>query len=157
MAIKKLLFLRNILIGCFILYLQQGFTQDIEPRRWTSIPLGINVVGAGYVYSNGQVKFDPVLELSDVTLEANSFAISYVRPFRIANKLARVDVVVPFSIDHWEGLLSGEPASTNRDGFMDPWARVSVNLIGPPAGGPKEVKAYYQENPVNTTFGVSIE
>jgi hypothetical protein len=64
--------------------------------------------------------------------------------------------VLPFSIDHWEGLLSGEAASTNRSGFMDPWLRLSVNLVGPPPGGPKELKKYYEENPVNTTFGVSL-
>jgi hypothetical protein len=156
MTFKKQLFLKSIFICCGILYLQSGYSQDVEPRRWSSIPLGINVVGAAYLYTNAQVNFDPVLELTDVSLEANTFAASYVRPFKLANKLARVDVVLPFSIDHWEGLLSGEAASTNRSGFMDPWLRLSVNLIGPPAGGPKELKEYYEENPVSTTFGVSL-
>jgi hypothetical protein len=42
--------------------------QDIEPRRWTPLPVGMNVLGAGIVYTEGDIAFDPVLELEDVTV-----------------------------------------------------------------------------------------
>ena len=73
MAFIKQFFPKSIFICCCILCLKSGYSQDVEPRRWTSIPLGINVVGATYVYTNAQVNFDPVLELTDVSLEANTF------------------------------------------------------------------------------------
>ena len=37
--------------------------QDIEPRRWTPLPVGMNVLGAGIIYTDGDIAFDPVLEL----------------------------------------------------------------------------------------------
>ncbi|MGB5228268.1 MAG: transporter, partial [Eudoraea sp.] len=137
-------------------YLQQGYTQDVEPRRWSSIPLGVNVIAAGYAYTSGDVFFDPVLGAEDVIYTGNGFVAGYIRPFRLGNKLARVDVLLPFSFSRWEGLLDGVAESANRTGFADPRVRLSLNLTGPPPTGPKELQEYLAANPVFTTFGVSL-
>jgi hypothetical protein len=156
MVIKKPLILKDILICCFMLYLTQGYTQDIEPRRWSSMPLGLNIIAAGYGYTSGDVFFDPVLGAEDVTYTGNGIVASYVRPFRLGNKLARVDILLPFSFSRWEGLLNGVAASVNRTGFADPRVRLSLNLTGPPPSGPKEFQEYLASHPVYTTFGVSL-
>ena len=39
--------------------------QDLEPRRWTPLPAGLNVVGAGYIATRGDVFLDPVLLVED--------------------------------------------------------------------------------------------
>ena len=153
---QRPLILKSILICCIILYLQQGFTQDIEPRRWASIPLGLNMIGAGYTHTSGDVFFDPVLGAEDVNYSGNGLAVSYVRPFRLGNKLARVDVLLPFAFSRWEGLLNGVATSVNRTGFADPRVRLSLNLTGPPPSGPKEFQEYMATHPVFTTFGVSL-
>lgn len=153
--ILKSRFIR-IIIFCSMFLFEQGFSQDIEPRRWASLPLGTNVVGAGYAYTFGDIFLDPLLQAEDVSVAINGFAVSYVRPFKLAHKLARIDVILPYAIARWEGLLAGEPASVNRSGFVDPKIRLSVNLLGAPASGPKELQAYFMEHPVNTTLGVSI-
>lgn len=134
----------------------QTFSQDVEPRRWASMPLGLNAIGVGYAYTSGDVFFDPLLGAEDVTYKGNSFVASYVRPFKLWNKLARVDVLVPFSSSKWQGLLSGEPTSVQRTGFADSRIRFSLNLSGPPPVGPKELQEYRLNNPVFTTFGVSM-
>ncbi|MGB5387699.1 MAG: transporter [Eudoraea sp.] len=156
MVNKKPLTLRCILLCCVMLYLQQGYTQDVEPRRWSSIPLGVNVIAAGYAYNSGDVFFDPVLGAEDVIYTGNGFVAGYIRPFRLGNKLARVDVLLPFSFSRWEGLLDGVAESANRTGFADPRVRLSLNLTGPPPTGPKELQEYLAANPVFTTFGVSL-
>ena len=51
-----------------------GTAQDIEPRRWGPIPLGTNVLGAGYSYTSGDVFFDPLLQAEDVKIKAHSLA-----------------------------------------------------------------------------------
>ncbi|MGB5358360.1 MAG: transporter [Eudoraea sp.] len=155
MVNKKPLTLKRILLCCVMLYLQQGYTQDVEPRRWSSIPLGVNVIAAGYAYTSGDVFFDPVLGAEDVIYTGNGFVAGYIRPFRLGNKLARVDVLLPFSFSRWEGLLDGVAESANRTGFGDPRVRLSLNLTGPPPTGPKELQEYLTANPVYTTFGVS--
>lgn len=132
------------------------FGQDLEPRRWTEIPVGKQVVGAGYAFSFGEVFFDPLLQVEDATIEMNSIAVSYVLPIKIGNKLGRIDATVPFVFEHWEGLLRNIPSSLNRSGFADPRIRFSVNIIGASAEESKVLREYIAEHPVRTTVGLSI-
>jgi len=132
------------------------FAQDLEPRRWTPMPLGIHVIGAGYGYTDGDIFLDPLLQAEDVTVKVNTFAILYVQPFKLGNKLARLDALIPYNVSRWDGFLAGVPATVKRNGFSDPRLRLSVNLIGPKAMGPKEMKEYLSEHPVSTTVGVSL-
>jgi hypothetical protein len=132
------------------------FAQDVEPRRWTPLPLGIHVLGGGYGHTNGEIFFDPLLQVEDVTVKINSFIIQYVQPFKLGNKLARLDVLIPYSTARWDGLLVGVPTTVKRNGFSDPRLRFSLNLIGPNAIGPKEMMEYMSSHPVNTIVGVSL-
>ena len=133
-----------------------SFGQDIEPRRWGTIPLGMQAIGTGYAYSFGDVLFDPLLETEDVEVDVHSIVTVYVHPLRLGKKYARIDALVPISFARWEGLLSGEPASTERNGLADPRIRFSVHLIGPPALSPQELKEYLAANPKYTTLGISL-
>lgn len=38
--------------------------QDMEPRRWTPLPVGTNIAGVGYLYTSGDVHVDPVLRIT---------------------------------------------------------------------------------------------
>ncbi|MGY0392372.1 transporter [Bizionia sp. KMM 8389] len=154
MKTNSLLFLSFILL--FLINPFEIVAQDIEPRRWTPMPLGVKVVGAGYIYTGGTIAFDPILQAEDVSLKMNVIAASYVQPFKIGNRLARVDVTVPLIMAEWNGLLSGEPTSLSRDGFSDPRLRVSLNLIGPEAMNASDMRNYMKENPTNTMVGVSL-
>lgn len=134
----------------------RGLCQDMEPRRWTPLPLGTHILGVGYSNSFGEIFFDPLLQAEDVTVNVNTVAVSYVQPFQLAHKLARIDVMLPFSIAHWEGLLSGAPTSIDRNGFADPRIRLSLNLLGMPPGGGAELREYLQAHPIHTSLGVSL-
>jgi len=130
----------------------QAAAQDLEPRRWTALPAGVNVVGAGYVGLQGDVLIDPVLKIEDAEVNGHVVAVSYVRSFKIANKLARVDAVLPWQKMRWSGLLDGVPATAERVGLADPILRISVLLAGVPASGgpPNEGKNS------NTIFGAAV-
>jgi hypothetical protein len=130
--------------------------QDVEPRRWSVLPLETKVVGFGYAFSFGNVLFDPVLEAEDVNISFNTLLLTYVQPFKIGNKFSRVDVQIPYGFQLYEGLLRGDPARVNRSGFGDARLRFSINFTGAPAGNAQELKTYYSEHPVSTTFGGSI-
>lgn len=146
-------------IVCWLIAFLIGNTiiaQDIEPRRWTELPLGTQTVGAGYAYSFGDVFFDPLLQVEDATVEINTIIASYVRSIRIGTKLGRIDVLIPFNFADWEGQLSGASASLNRTGFSDPRIRFSLNLVGVSAIESNELRDYVMEHPVRTTIGVSV-
>ena len=154
---RKFDFIRPLrFFAALFLVVQNAVSQDVEPRRWTPIPLGTHILGVGYSYTSGDVFFDPLLQAEDVTIKAHSLAVSFAQPFRIGDKLGSVSLLLPFSTADWDGFLSGEPTGINRTGFGDPRLRASVLLAGPPAGNAMEIRAYKIDNPTDTSFGVSL-
>ena len=55
-----------------------GMAQDIEPRRWTPLPVGMNVLGAGVVHTDGDINVDPVLEIDDATVDVETVIVSFL-------------------------------------------------------------------------------
>jgi len=150
----------RLIVPIFALYLVplgEANAQDLEPRRWTVMPAGVNVVGAGYGRTIGDIFVDPVLRIEDVEFDADSLGVSYVRSFSLAGKSARFDAMLPRQNVHWQGLLDGEPAAVTRVGLADPRFRLSVILAGASAMEAAELRQHMASRPVNTVFGAAIE
>jgi hypothetical protein len=149
--------LRSFFAICLTLFIvRAGQTQDLEPRRWTPVPLDLQVVGLGYGYTSADILFDPVLLVEDTKMKMHFAAASYVTSFRIADKLARFDVTLPWASAEWEGLLNSEPTSVRRVGILDPRFRVSINLSGTPAVNAKEMRTYLANKESNTVVGAAL-
>jgi hypothetical protein len=119
-----------ILFGLLLSSFDPAAAQDLEPRRWTVFPAGLNVIGAGYVRLEGDVSFDPVLQVENATVSGQALGVSYVRSFAVGDKIARLDIAVPWANMRWTGLLDGVPATASRVGLSDPSIRLSVILAG---------------------------
>lgn len=132
------------------------FAQDIEPRRWTPIPLDIQVIGLGYAKSSGDTTFDPVMLIEDVKFDLDIIGLSYVRSFKVFDKLARFDVLVPMADGEWQGLVDGIETSVSRKGLLDPKLRLSINLIGTPAANAKGMRQYLANKGSNTVVGAAL-
>ena len=132
-----------------LVFASLGCAQDLEPRRWTALPSGTNVIGIGYGHTSGDLFFDPVLDLENASVEMDTVALSYVRGFSIAGQAARFDSLIPWQTARWEGLLSGAPASTERTGMADPRFRLSILLLGTPEPQSQKPKP-------NTVVGASV-
>lgn len=130
--------------------------QDLEPRRWSHQPVGTNVGGLSYAYTDGDLQFDPVLEISGATVESHTVVAGYSRWFAMGETTARFDAILPYGHSRWEGLLSGAPASVSREGFGDPWVRLSVNLVGAPAVDAQGYREYHAGERVHTVAGVAL-
>jgi hypothetical protein len=117
----------------------------------------MNVFGVGALRQDGDIYFDPVLQIDDATLKLYGVGASYVRSFEWLGTSSRFDVTVPYANALWEGLLAGEYASRRRTGFGDPRVRLSMNLYGAPPLSGKAYMQYRQSKPVNTTVGASLE
>jgi hypothetical protein len=133
-----------------------AMSQDIEPRRWTPLPVGTNVASVGYIQSDGEISFDPVLKIEDATYKSKETIFSLLHAFGLLGKSARFDLRLPHKSTRWKGLLGGVPASTGRTGLGDPIVRLSVNFFGAPALGPRELRRYRAERPVNTVAGAAV-
>ena len=154
---------RKSLPGVVILLLAQllfcggAMSQDLEPRRWSHLPSGLNVLGVAAVWTEGDILFDPVLLIEDATFDVQVAGVGYVRTFELFGKSARVDLAVPYASGRWEGIVDGVDTSVRRRGFMDPLLRFSMNLYGAPPLKGKEYVQYRHEHPIDTTIGIGVQ
>jgi len=138
---------------CLLLAAHSVVAQELEPRRWTHLPVGANFISIAGQYNDQKILSEPTLQLQNVRADVYTAAASYVRVFDAFGKSGRIDVLLPYSIGRWDGLLEGEPASTRRSGFNDPHVRFAVNMVGSPA----QRGAEFQQYKVNTIVGVAID
>ena len=125
--------------------------QDIEPRRWSHLPIGANFAGAAYAYTTGEIYLEPELQIQNAQFDLQTIGVKYIRSFEFLGKSARVDLTQPYQIGHWSGLLNGVPATVDREGLADTSMRFAVNLIGAPPLAGKEF-AEYRANAENETI-----
>jgi hypothetical protein len=130
--------------------------QDIEPRRWSHLPIGGNFAGAGYAYTAGEIYFDPALQLENVQYDLHTVAAKYIRSFELLGKSARVDLAQPYQFGNWTGLVNGVPASVDRTGLADTALRFAVNLLGAPPLAGKEFAAYRAGADHETILGLGL-
>jgi hypothetical protein len=130
--------------------------QEMEPRRWTHLPVGTNIGGLGYIFTDGDVHTDPVTQIDDVEVQMHTALASFHHYFSLADLTARVDVMVPYQSGRWEGLLSGVPTTVRREGLEDPRIRLSVSFAGAPALGAKEFREYYKDQKDHTIVGAAL-
>ncbi len=133
-----------------------SFAQELEPRRWAHVPVDTNFFAVGYVRTDGDVLFDPVLKIEDATVNIKTAIATYLRSFDWSGKTARFDVSVPYQKATWKGLLDGSPAKVVREVLADPRIRLSVNFIGAPALKGKAFQAYRTSHTTNTVVGAAL-
>jgi hypothetical protein len=120
------------------------------------LPVGTNVIGVGYIHTDGEIFFDPLLKIEDATYNTKATILSFLHAFDILGKSARFDLRLPHKSTRWKGLLDGVTASTGRTGLGDPRLRLSINFLGAPALGLQELQRYRAERPVNTVAGAAV-
>ena len=133
-----------------------AYSQELEPRRWSHLPVGVNFAAAGYAYTSGNIFLDPAILVEDAEAEIHTVGVGYARALDFFGKTGRIDVKVPVSIGRWQGLLDGEPASTRREGFGDPRVRFAVNLLGSPAQSRQEFARFVPRTIVGTAVDVTL-
>lgn len=86
----------KILVSIFILLVcNLIYSQDIEPRLLSPIPIKSNFVVASYIYSEGNILLDNTSPIEDLDSKLNNLAVGYARSFKLFNKLALFDAIIP--------------------------------------------------------------
>ena len=52
--------------------------QQLEPRRYQNVPVGVNALAFTYGFSTGNVLFDSTLPIEDATADVHMFAVLYL-------------------------------------------------------------------------------
>lgn len=127
--------------------------QDLEPRSFSQVPVGMNFGALSYSHATGEVLFDQAATITEATGRVNAVAAAYVRTLSFFGASAKFMAALPYAWGYWSGLLDGEFVNTNRSGFSDPRLQLSVNFLGAPAIKMSEMKTYDK----NTVVGASLQ
>lgn len=144
----KIRILSNIFILSTLCWSCASFAQDLEPRRWSQIPTGVNFAGLGYGYIDGDIFLDPVLLVEEATFEIHRAGLLYMRSLNIMGKSSRIDFTLPYVAGRWEGTVDDEFVHFRRRGLGDARIRLSTLLYGGPAETPQEFAKSIKSNTV---------
>jgi hypothetical protein len=122
-----------ILLFISALRINSVYSQELEPRALTNIPVGMNFAVAGYAYSQGNLLFDPALPLEDTDAKLHMLIGAYARSINFFGLSGKMDLIVPYGIGDWTGVFTGIDTATSRSGFGDLRFRLSFNFHGAPA------------------------
>ena len=136
--------------------LAHAYAQEMDPRAYANLPKDMNVLVAAYALARGHVLADPSLPIKDFKITSHNFAIGYVHTFGLVNKLARVNVVLPFVSMAGQLQFRGQDTSGSRTGFGDARVQFAINLIGSPALTAKDFRSYTQKTVVGIGLVTSI-
>lgn len=138
----------------FLFYLLSSicYSQELEPRAYAALPKNLNTLVVAYGLTKGNVLTDPSLPIKDMKANVNSLTLGYVHTFGFANKLARVQVTMPYMMLSGKLKLNGRDTSATRNGFGDARLRLGINLTGSPPLDKKDFVRYTQK----TIIGVSL-
>ena len=132
---------------CLLALLVMGSarSQQLEPRTYANVPVGMNFLIAGYAHTSGSLSTDPALPLTNAQLKLQSPVLAYARSLDAWGKSAKFDVVLPAGCVSGSALYNGAPVSRDVCGLLDPAARISVNFYGAPAMSLEEYRGYQQD------------
>ncbi len=146
----------SLLVPLVLVFASPCLAEELEPRRWTHLPINTTFAGAAYAYTDADIGFSPVLKIEDAQMEMHTWAAKFIRTFSLFEKTARIGLLQAHQKGRWSGLLDGAPKTVHRDGWTDTVLRFAVNLYGAPPLQGKEYAAYRASKKVETIVGAGF-
>src|SRR4051812_27992321 len=109
--------IKTILFVALILSASAARGQDLEPRSYSNIPVGMNFALVGYGHTTGDVAFDASSPLADGEVVSNTAVLAYVRSLNLFGDSGKIDVVVPYAGVSGSATFNGETSRREVDGF----------------------------------------
>ena len=106
--------------------------QELEPRAYSSSPVGTSFLVGGFSRSEGGILFDSSVDIDDAQANLWIATTGVGHVFGIAGRQAKVLAVFPIAWGNISGTVLGQPQSRDVSGLVDPRVKVSVALAGAP-------------------------
>ena len=145
--------LKNIIVSILAIFLCTPlFAQDLEARSYSVVPKGMHAAALSYTYSKGNIITDFASPIQNLDVNTSSISLGYVQTFAFFNKLARIQVAIPYAFLNGTADYNGADTSGSRNGFLDAKIKFGLNLIGSPVLSPKDFRLFQE----HTVLGVSM-
>jgi outer membrane putative beta-barrel porin/alpha-amylase len=142
-----------LLLAAVSLPLGRASAQELEPRQYANVPVGMNFLVAGYAASEGGVLFDPSIVLDNAELEVDGPLVGYARGIPLGGLSGKIDAAMGHVCMDGSADFEGERVSRTKCGVTDAKVRLSVNFFGAPALPLREFAGYKQ----NFIVGASLQ
>lgn len=131
-------------------------SQELEPRAYSNIPIGMNFALVGYGYTEGNVLVDASIPLEDAEITAHSLVVAYARSLNLLGDSGKIDVIIPYGWASGSATFAGQPHDREVNGFADPALRLTWNFIGAPALTLQEFRDHESDWIVGASFRVGM-
>ncbi|WP_227006682.1 transporter [Shewanella donghaensis] len=130
--------------------------QDLEPRSYTNIPVGMHFLALGYLNSEGALSPSPSVPLKDAHLKLDAGVVGYATTFGIGGSASKLDMSASRICMKGNATFQGEYAEVDRCGYGDPKIRLTWNFYGAPAVERKDFAQYSEGLVMGTSLQVSL-
>ncbi|MGS0681987.1 transporter [Shewanella sp. 125m-7] len=130
--------------------------QDLEPRSYTNIPIGMNFIAAGVVRSQGDLSPAPSAPITDANVTINAAVVGYAHTFALAGSSSKLDMAATRVCYKGSAIHNNEQVKADRCGYGDPTMRLTWNFYGAPALQAKDFANWQQGVVIGTSVQISF-
>jgi hypothetical protein len=145
-------FMRRVALLVLTCLAPVSAAQEIEPRAYSSSPVGTNFAVVGYGATRGDVVFDSSAPFTDVEAEVDTLSVALGRVFALGGRQASLTLAAPYQQGEASGNVGDDRRTVERSGMGDLRLRFGTLLVGGEALAPREFAAH-QRRP---TVGASV-
>lgn len=127
----------------------------MEPRAYSNLPTGLNILLVGYAYAEGDLGFEASVPLENGRTRVHAVPIGYVRSLDVLGKAGSVALVLPLVDLTATATFKGTATRRDVSGLGDPALRLAWNFYGAPAMSANEFAGYRQHLIVGTSVVVT--
>jgi hypothetical protein len=128
--------------------------QELQPRAYMPVPVGVNFFGVSYSGNSGGLLFDPSLPIEDGHVNASIAAVSFGQALDVFGRSGQVLAVLPYVFADVSGKVAGTEAARHRSGLADSTFRFAMNIYGAPAMRLQEFSTYHPKTLVGASLTV---
>ncbi len=151
-SIQKTVFLSLLAIS----FSFSVFAQDMEPRSYSVVPVGLHAAQLSYTFSGGEVVSGLNSPLQDLNINASIISLGYVQTFSLFKKLGRIAVGMPYAFLNGTAKAYGLDTAASRNGFGDGRIKFGINLIGSPVLAPKDFQQFQEHTVLGASVVISV-
>jgi len=145
-----------IVCGLAILVYGRLSAQDLEARSYSVVPKGMHALAMSYTFSHGNIITDFASPIQNLDVNTSAINLGYVQTFGLFNKLARIQVAMPYGFLNGTATYLGADTSGSRSGFLDAKIKFGFNLFGSPLLAPKEFRLFQEHTVLGASIVISV-
>ena len=111
--------------------LSSAHAQELEPRAYRALPVGLHFGLLVYSFSTGNVVVDPTAPVQGLDLNVNALTAGYLTTFPLFNRSSAFSIILPYVVRATgSGTLNDVVITDTRSGPADARIRLSHLVIG---------------------------